>query len=92
MLRESIKEKEQKRKQLIEDFCLDMIQPNLPVSTISKKRKVKELKRDELRLGPELTKLIATYLQWSDISNKSCFEIMKVKQKKANNSSVKTNT
>ena len=86
MLQESIKEKEQIKKQLIEDFCLAMIQPNLPVSTRLKKRKAKELRRDELRLGPELTKSIATYLQWSDISSKSCFEIMKVKKKTVNNS------
>ena len=50
-----------------------MIQPDLPVSTIPKK----ELRRAELRLGPEITKFIATYLQWKDISKKSCFEIKK---------------
>ena len=82
MLEKLIKEKKQKENQLTEDFCLAMIQPDLPVSTMTKKRKAKELRRDKLRLGPEITKLIATYLDWKDISKKSCFEVAEAKQRK----------
>lgn len=91
MLQQSIKEKEQIEKQLVEEFCLGMIQPNLSVTTKPKKRKAKELRRDQIYLPSELIKHIATYLQWPDISKKSCFEIMKVRKKKmANNTSVNT--
>lgn len=77
LLKNFIKEKEQ---QTTEEFCLAMIQPTLPVSTMTKKRKAKELRRDELRLPPEITKLIATYLEWTHISKKSCFEIRNIKE------------
>lgn len=77
VLENFIKEKEQ---QITEDFCLAMIQPTLPVSTIPRKRNVKELRRHELRLAPEIIKLIATYLQWTDISKKSCFEIRNIRE------------
>merc|ERR1711988_140911 len=75
-----IKKNEQ---QATEEYCLAMIQPDLPVvsSRMTRKRKAKELRRDELRLGPELIKSIATYLEWKDISKKSCFEVMKKKKK-----------
>lgn len=77
LLKDFIKKKEQ---QVTEDFCLAMIQPDLPVSTMSRKRKAKELRRDKLRLGSDLIKSIATYLEWKDISKKSCFEVMKKKK------------
>ena len=79
LLKNFIKEKEQ---QTTEDFCLAMIQPTIPVSTMTKKRKAKELRRDELRLPSEITKLIATYLDWKDISKKSCFEVAHLKEAK----------
>ena len=78
MVEDFIKEKEQKEKQLTQEFCLAMIQPDLPVvpsTTMTKKRKARELRRDKLRLGSDLIKDIASYLEWKDISKKSCFEI-----------------
>ena len=78
MVEDFIKEKEQKEKQLTQEFCLAMIQPDLPVvpsTNMSRKRKARELRRDELRLGSDLIKDIASYLEWKDISKKSCFEI-----------------
>ena len=77
LLENFIKEKEQ---QTTEEFCLAMIQPTLSVLTMPRKRNVKELRRDELRLAPEIIKLIATYLQWTDISKKSCFEIRNIRE------------
>ena len=68
----------QKEKQLTQEFCLAMIQPDLPVvpsTNMSRKRKARELRRDELRLGSDLIKDIASYLEWKDISKKSGFEI-----------------
>ena len=78
LLENFINEKEQKEKQLTQEFCLAMIQPDLPVvpsTNMSRKRKAKELRRDELRLGSDLIKKIASYLEWKDISKKSGFEI-----------------
>ncbi len=57
-----------------------MIQPVVS-STTPRKRKANQVRRDELRLGSELIKSIAMYLEWKDISNKSCFEVMKKKKK-----------
>jgi ankyrin repeat protein len=79
MVENFIKRKKEKEQQLTQEFCLAMIQPHLPVSTIPKKRKAKELRRDELRLGSDIIKEISSYLEWKDISKKSCFEIKKEK-------------
>jgi len=81
LLEDFIKRKKNTEQQATEEFCLAMIQPHLPVSTTTRKRKARELRRDELRLGPDLIKSIATYLEWKDISKKSCFEVMEKKKK-----------
>merc|ERR1712146_141464 len=74
LMKKFVKRKETE-KQLTQEFCLAMIQPVVS-STMSRKRRAKKLRRDELRLGPDLIKSIAKYLEWKDISNKSCFEVM----------------
>ena len=67
-----LKHFDQKEKKLTEYFCLAMIQP--PLSPTIRQNKKKKLRRDELRLPSELTKFIASFLDWNDISNKSCNE------------------
>lgn len=70
-----LKDFTQKEKKLIEDFCSAMIQPHL--SPKIRQNKAKELRREQIRLGPELIKLIASFLELKDISNKSCNEIVR---------------
>jgi ankyrin repeat protein len=58
------KEKKEKKEDcfLTEKFCMSMIQPYVPT----------QLKRkNPLYIGEDLVKDISSYLQWSDISNKS---------------------
>ena len=72
-----LKDFTQKEKKLTEDFCLAMIQPHLSLSPKIRQNKAKELRREQIRLGPELIKLIASFLELKDISNKSCNEIVR---------------
>lgn len=86
LLEEFIKTKKETEKKLTEEFCLAMIQPDLPIlpSIITRKRKAKELRRNNLWLGYDVIKEIASYLDWKDISKKSGFEInQKRKYKKS---------
>ena len=63
---------------MIEDFCSAMIQPHLSISSKFQQDKDKELRREKIRLGPELIKLIASFLELKkDISNKSYHEIVR---------------
>ena len=72
-----LKDFTQKEKKLIEDFCSAMIQPHLSISSKFQQDKDKELRREKIRLGPELIKLIASFLELKDISNKSYHEIVR---------------
>ena len=70
-----INEKNKHERELLYDYCKSMIQPNIPITKSTRKRKAKELRRDKLRLHPEIIQMISSYLKWTDISKKPYYTV-----------------